>query len=313
MIFDVIVMAASLVNLFCLIAVGFAAARFGLVPQAASASFSALLMKVTLPCTTFMSLALREYDPAFIRDSLMIIAIGLVVFPLALFSSKLLASLLGVRQGRRGLWIFCCTFSNSGFMGFPMALALFGNEGLALSVMLNITFSLYAFTIGVMEINSDSGAKAGKFDWRSILFSNINIALVLSLIVYFGRLTIPSILTAPLIHLSQITTPLSMVITGMALGKNRGKNLFTDRDVWTSAAVRLLIYPLAICLVLRFLPLSNPLVAAVAALIFAMPAPSTAAVLSEMYHGDSELAAKILFLHNLLCVVTIPMVCLTLP
>ncbi|MBR1672064.1 MAG: AEC family transporter [Fretibacterium sp.] len=307
---DLLVITSNLASLFCLIAVGFAAVRSGLFSPEASAPFSALLLRITLPCTIFISLVQREYDPAFIRDSLVIIALGLVAFPAMLYASRLIAPALGVPGGRRGIWAFCCAFSNAGFMGFPIALTLFGPEGLALAVMLNITFNIYVYTIGAMEIARDNDAGAAPLNWRSVLLSNINIALVLSLVFYFGRVPLPDVLAMPLRFLSDITTPLSMIITGMALGKSRGRELFMDRDAYTSAAMRLAVLPLVLYALFRLLPVENPLVVAVAVVIFAMPAPSITTVLTEMYHGNMELAARSLFLHNILCVATIPLICL---
>lgn len=51
-------------------------------PPSASAPMSSLLLKVTLPCTIFSSLATREFDSAFLVDGVIIIVIGLVLFPL---------------------------------------------------------------------------------------------------------------------------------------------------------------------------------------------------------------------------------------
>ena len=163
-----------------------------------------------------------------------------------------------------------------------------------------------------MEISKDSGEEVQGLDIRSIIFTNINMALVLSLIFYFCRLKVPNFLVIPLQHLSGITTPLSMIVAGMALGKSSGRTLFTDRDVYTSSFIRLLVWPLLILFILRHLPLQNPLIAPVSALLFAMPAPGVTAMLTEMYHGNTELAAKLLFIQNLLCMLTIPLICMLL-
>ena len=66
---DFFVVMSNLVSLFVLIAAGYAASRSGLVKHEAMTHFSALLMKITLPCTIFISLVQKEYDPAFINDN----------------------------------------------------------------------------------------------------------------------------------------------------------------------------------------------------------------------------------------------------
>lgn len=308
---DFFSIASNLISLFALIAVGFAAVKTGVVKPEASSHFSSLLMRITLPCTIFVSLVQRDYDPAFVKDGITIIVAGLVIFVLMLYISSGLAQISGVPKGRRGIWAFISTYSNSGFMGFPIALALFGNEGLALSVMLNISFNITIYTLGAIEIIRDTPHHDSEgLDLKSIIFSNINIAVVLSLIFYFCQLKVPSMIFVPLKYLSDITTPISMLIIGAALAHSKASDLFTDVHAWTASAMRLLIYPLILCGLLRIFPLSsNPLVGAVLILINAMPGASVTAVLCEMYHADTDFAARAMFIQNVACMVTIPFVC----
>ena len=148
---------------------------------------------------------------------------------------------------------------------------------------------------------------------KGIIFSAVNIATVLSLIVYFGRVKVPAMIASPITHLSNITTPLSMVITGMALANSSGMELLTDKSAWLSALMRLVVYPVVICLILKVIPFgSGPIVGAVFVLIMAMPAASVTAALCELYHGNIEFAAKVMFIQNVLCIVTIPAVCMLL-
>lgn len=309
---DFFVVMANLVSLFALIAVGYIAVKSGVLKPEASAIFSAFLLKITLPCTIFISLVQKDYDPAFVHDSLLLIIAGMIAYPGMLYLSRVLAKPLGVPEGSRGVWAFTCSYNNCGFMGFPIALALLGTEGLALSVMLNITFNLTAYTFGAIEIARDNpNHEGGKLDIKGIIFSGINIALVLSLIFYFGQIKIHEMIAAPINYLSNITTPLSMIIIGMALAHSHGVEVLTDKYAWLSSALRLVIYPVIICLILRVIPLgSNPMVNAVFILIMAMPVASVTAVLCEMYGGNIDFAAKVMFIQNVLCVITIPLVCM---
>ena len=309
---DFFTVASNLFSLFALIAVGYIAVKTGVIKPESSQYFSALLMKITLPCTIFISLVTREYDSAFARDGIIIIIAGLVMYPVMLYTSHGLAKIFHVPEGRRGVWAFVSTYSNSGFMGFPVALALFGVEGLALSVMLNISFNITIYTLGALEIIHDNPNHDSEgVDVKSIIFSNINISTALSLIFYFGRINIPSAVAVPVKYISDITTPISMIIIGMALAHSKVSDIFSDVHAWSASAFRLIIYPLISCLVLRvFLLSDNHLVAAILILINAMPGASVTTVLSEMYHADVDFAARIMFIQNLACMVTIPLVCM---
>ena len=152
---------SNLLGLFLLIGAGFLAARLRILPKEASPYFSALLIKITLPCTIFISLATKEYDPSFIKDSLLTLGIGLIAFPAMQLLGSAGARLLRVPEGKRGIWAYCCAYPNTGFMGFPICLALFGAEGLALAVIYNITFNIYVYSIGAMAIAGDGAGDAG--------------------------------------------------------------------------------------------------------------------------------------------------------
>lgn len=103
-----------------------------------------------------------------------------------------------------------------------MALALFGEEGLALAVMFGVPFNLLVYTLGVRMVCADCAADAQPVNLVRTPVSNINIALILSLIFYVGQIPLPEALMTPVTHLSNVTTPLSMFVTGMDPGLRQG-------------------------------------------------------------------------------------------
>ena len=311
---DFFVIAANLISLFILIAVGWGAVKIKILTDEASPVFSNLLMKITLPCTIFTSIVKRDYDPSFLRDGLTIIIAGLITFAVLLYAARILAVLFRVPENCKHVWAFSSAFTNAGYMAFPIVLALLGPDGLALAVMLNIAFNIVVFTIGELEIakdNHEPGAK--KISAKSVIFSVVNFATALSLIFYFGQIKVHDIVMSPLNYLAGLTTPISMIMIGLALAHSKADELFTDIHVWTNSLTGLIIFPAALCLILKILPLSsNPLVPAVLVLVVAMPAASLTTVFTEMYHSNTDFGARVLFLQNLFCVLTIPLICMML-
>lgn len=311
---DFFMIASNLISLFILMAAGWAAAKVKILNDNASPVFSNLLMKITLPCTIFTSIVQRNYDPAFLYDGLTIIGTGLIVFGVLLYSAKFLSVLLRVPENCRHVWAFSASFTNAGYMGFPITLALLGSEGLALAVMLNIAFNIDIFTIGALEIaqdNHEPGAK--KISAKSVIFSAVNFATVSSLIFYFGQIKLPEFILSPAIYLANLTTPISMLMIGIALAHSKASELFTDIHTWTNSLTGLIVFPVLLCLILKIIPVSsNPLVAAVLVLAVAMPAASLTTVFTEMYHSNTDFGARVLFIQNLFCIITIPLICLML-
>ena len=219
---DFMVVFSNLFGLFLLIAAGAFGVRMKLIKPEASQHFTALLLKITLPCTIFISLVTREYDPSFLRDSLIMLALSLITYPSLQLISTAVCRLLKIPAGKRGLWTFASTYSNNGFMGYPVCLALFGPEGLALAVIFGIGFNVYVYSIGAMAVASDAGVAADRPSLKKILFTGVNAATLLSLLFYFGQIPLPKVAVMPLTYLQHHDAPLH-VYHGHGPGTQQGK------------------------------------------------------------------------------------------
>lgn len=310
---DIAVLFSNLIGLFLLIAVGFGAVRLNILPAQAAKPMSALLMKITVPATVVTSM-IRPFDPSFLRQGLVMLGVGVLLFGLFSLLSPWLSRLFRVPQGRRGMWSCCATFCNNSFMGFPVALAVLGEEGLALTVILAIPFNLLAYSVGAKMVcmDVDSGDSAPAVSWKKAIFSLINLATLVGVVLYVTQLPVPEAVLTPLRHLSNVTTPLSMVIIGMNLSQGSLADVVRDRDAFTASGVRLVLFPLLAWAVMRCIPGLDSLVMAAALLNMSMPSPAAATLLGEEYGGSVQMGSRIIFLSSLLCIVTIPFVSLLL-
>lgn len=307
------VLLSNLTGLFLLIGVGFAAARTGLIPAGASKPLSALLMKVAVPATVFCSM-LRPYDPGFLKLGGSMFLLGVTMLPAFTVLSLALTRVLRVPQGRRGMWSCCATFGNNGFMGFPVALALFGEEGLSLTVILSVPFSCLLFSVGAKLICMDRPADsaAAPISWGQAIFSGVNLAMALGLAAYFTQIQIPQAILSPLEYLAGMTTPLSMIVSGISLSQGRLSEVVRDRDALTASGFRLLVYPLAAWCVLKLIPGLDSLVFGAFLINLAMPTAAVTTFIAEEHDGCAQLSARTVFLSSLLCIITLPLISLLL-
>ena len=290
---------------------GFLAVRLKVVPVQTSKPLSSLLMKITLPATVFASL-IRPFDSEFLKLGAIAIGLSLLFFSLFTPLTLALSRLLRVPRGQRGMWCCCATFSNTGFMGFPVAYALFGDEGLILAVLINIPFNFLLYSVGVWMVCQDTEGSMGSFSLRKVLISPLNIGMFLGLIFYFTQLSIPEAIFTPIEHLSNVTTPLSMLVTGMNLAQGKVSDVIRDKSAITSSLTRLLVCPVIAWAVMALIPNLNALVMGVTLVIMAMPSPAATPIIGEQYNGNVQLGARVVFLSSLLCIATIPLVSLLL-
>ena len=138
-------------------------------------------------------------------------------------------------------------FPNVGFIGYPVAVALFGPEALFYAVILVLPFNLLSFTLGPLML---TGAK--RFSLRQ-MFSPCVAASLLALVLALARLRPPEMVGEALEFVGGITVPLSLMFEGSLLaGLPLGRLLASPR-LWIMTAVRLLAMPMLLTPILRLM------------------------------------------------------------
>lgn len=308
------VLLTNLVSLFLLIGIGFLSAKMKLVPDTVSGPITSVLLRVALPALIF-SAAVKPIDGSFLRDGLQLLLIGTVAHTAYAVISWFLSGLLRVPDDRRGMWTVCCTFSNNGFMGYPILAALFGDKGVSFNVLLSIPWNLFVFSAGPRLVVRDDPEKRSSLppiSIRGCLLTPCNYALVAGFACSFLKIPLPACVLSPIDMLGDVTTPLSMFVIGMTLAQGNFMEVIRDRDAWTASLNRLIVLPLLTWLVLRMLPIANPMVVGVVFLVMSMPAPAIGSILAEQYGGNAVLASRTVFLSSLLCIITLPLMMLLL-
>jgi predicted permease len=304
---DITIIFNNIITLFLLIFVGFFAGKTGVLSKNASGYLSDILMKITLPATIFISIA-GTYSQGILKDSFTIVILTFAIHSSCILISLAYTNFFKVHEKDRGIWVFVSTFSNNGFMGFPIAYAILGKEGLFLASISNMVFNILIFSIGIKIITI--GFESSKnIKIKKLFMNNSNIAIVLGLAFYITQTSIPQTIFNSLNHLSNVTTPLSMILVGLSISSIKIQEIFNDYKLYILSLVRLLVMPLLAIAIMKFINFgSDSLVPKVMAIVLAMPAPSVTAIIAEQYNCNKELAAKAVILTNVVSMITIPFV-----
>ena len=304
---DITVIFNNITTLFSLIFVGFFAGKTGLVSKNATGYLSDILMKITLPATIFLSIS-GTFNQGILKESLIIVILTFVIHSSCILISLVYTKLFKVPEADRGIWVFVSTFSNNGFMGFPIVYAILGKEGLFLASISNTVFNILIFSIGIKIITM--GFESSKnLSIKKLFLNNNNIAIIFGMLSYITQTSIPQPIFNSINHLGNVTTPLSMILVGLSISGSKIKEMFNDYKLYILSAIRLLVMPFLAIAIMKFIPFSSTsLVPKVMAIVLAMPAPSVTAIIAEQYNGNKELAAKVVFLTSIVSMVTIPVV-----
>lgn len=304
---DMSVVVTSVFLLFALIFLGFFIGKRKIVRQESIPDLSNLVLKVTMPVTVFCSI-IDQRDGSGIGGSLGQIFVGILL--MHLFSAViifLLVKVLRVPEEEHGVWLFTCVFSNNGFMGLPLALSVFGSEGMFIMALGNVITNLLIFSVGIRLLTWRYPMK-DKLSFRKMFVNNINIAVVLGFVFLLLHIPVPDVLDQLLSYLSNITSGLSMLVVGLSLSRLPFREVFREKKIFLLPVLRLLVVPLLVIGGLRVLPFEvDPMVCNILILTSALPAASSQSMITEQYHTNTSAAARAVFVTTLFSVITVPL------
>ena len=286
------------------IAAGYAANRLGYLGGETDQKLSKLLLNITMPAMIVAAVITGEELPE-LSTILSILAVGVVFYLLELVFVLVVPRLLSGTPAQKGVWKYALAYPNVGFIGYPVAVALFGDGALFYAAILALPFNLLSYSLGPLLL-----AGTARFRWKQ-LFAPCIVASVLGLVLALTRLRPPALVGEVLDFVGSITVPLSLLVIGSLLAGMSAGQVLRSPKLWLLTALRLLVLPAALCLLLRLLG-TESLVMGIAVSQIAMPVAVNGTLLSMEYGGDTEGMAQITFLTTVCSIVTIPVIAVAL-
>lgn len=282
--------AGQVVMLFLLMGTGIAAVKTGVLKPEGKQTLSNLLVYLVVP-----AMIVNSYRMEFSMEILHNL--------LAAFGMSLLALTARRKDSRTPIFRFACIFSNAAYMGFPLISALFGSEGLLYASAYVTVFNILLWTMGYGFV---SGSSDPKEVLHSLLHTPVLYAMVIGLCIYLLQIPVPQLIAQPLELMANMTTPLSMVITGMLLAAGDLDCIVRSKPVWKLAAVRMLLIP-AVCLAVFGLLGFRSMTAQVVLLLECCPSAAITSVFAVQFGHDESFAAGSVVLTTLLSIVALPL------
>ena len=291
------VLAEMLVILFA-IAAGYVANHLGYLGGQTDQKLSKLILNITMPAMIVAAVITGEELPE-ISVILSILEVGVVFYVLEFALVLTVPRLLPGTAGEKGVYRYTLAFPNVGFIGYPVAVALYGDGALFYAAILALPFNLLSYSLGPLML-----AGAARFRWRQLLSPCI-VASVLGLVLALTRLRPPAIVGEMLDFVGDITVPLSLLVVGSLLAHMSPGKVLRSPKLWVLSVLRLLVMPALLCLVLRGMHI-EAMVLGIAVSQMGMPVAVNGTLLSMEYGGDTEAMAQVTFLTTLGAIITIP-------
>lgn len=289
--------------LFLIIGIGYAAAKAKLFPPNTNRALAQLVIYITNPCTVLYSV-LGSQRGLTNREVLLLTGIAAAFFAVVIAAGQALPRLLRCPGEKRSMYAFMVTFSNMGFLGFPVVSALYGPEAVFYASIFNLFFQLVVYTYGVWLMGGATGHF--RLHWKTFC-TPIILASIVAYVCYLTDVSAPQFLVKTLGMLSNVTSPMCMLVIGIALANVPVGRVFSNWRLYVINLVKLLGLPLLAYALLHRV-VTNPLILGITVVIAAMPVATMSTLLATKYNADEELAASGVFLSTLLSLVTIPVV-----
>ena len=285
-------------TMFLLILTGVLIKKLKIIDAAGRKMLSDLLIDVILPCNIVESfLGGMVFPDGFARNCLLAVGLSAVIQLMSIYGSKLLFRKYPREQ--RSVLSYGIICSNSSFVGLPVARLLFGDLGVIYTSMFQIPLRFTMWTAGLSLFTSVSRKDA----FRKLFRHPCIIAVFAGLLLMAAPVSLPG-------FLDSCTVPVSMFVIGTILADAPIRSMFSKPVLWYTC-LRLVLYPLLLCVLLKPLHLDTTLTN-VCILMTGMPAGSTGSILADKYDCDAVFASQIAFASTLCSILTIPLLTLVM-
>ncbi len=297
-----VVIANQVIMMFLLIAVGVISRKRGLLNEDSARHLSAFLLDVAMPGVILSSLYQPMHQELLAGFGLTFL-LAVLLHLLGILASRLLLC------GREGQACrterFVVTYANGAYIGIPLIRATLGEQNVFFATAFVAVFMIFHWTHGIAELG-------GSINVKKLLYNPCLIAVALGFLIFGFQipLPIPVIDTARL--LGGLTTPLSMIITGVFLAELRLSDLKSLRMYWV-ALLRTVIMPLAGIAVVVALGAPNWFLGAdmaclVAVYCFASPSAVSVMMLSAALGKETLYPGSLVAVTTAMALVTLPLV-----
>ena len=288
-----------LVILFAM-AMGFLAHRLGYFNGETDQRLAKGVLNITMPAMIVAAVITGDTLPE-LAEVLAVLKVAAVFYLLEMVFALAAPRLLGGTPGQKGVWRFGLVFGNIAFIGYPVATALFGPEALFYAVILAMPFNLLSYTLGPLML---VGAK--RFQWKQLI-TPCTTAAVLGLFFALTRLRPPALVGECLAFVGNVTVPLSLLVVGSLLAGLPMGQVFKSPRLWCLSALRLLVLPGVLYIILRALG-TESLLLGITVIEMAMPVAVNGSMLCLEYGGDKECMAQATLLTTAASIITIPLI-----
>ncbi|WP_461436363.1 AEC family transporter [Methanosphaera sp.] len=279
-----------------MIVLGYVLKRQNILKSRDSNVLSRIVLTVSLPSLVFVNLSTANIS----TDMLLLPFAAFSISAICMVISFLFCKSRGYSKVKTWTIMIACAMMNTGFLGFPISLGVFGNEGFLNAIFFDLETTLIFVIFGMVLVSIFGGNR------KEVLKQAVGFvplwAVIIALLFNIFHLQYGYVIETTLNYLGQSTIPLIMISLGLTLDFKEIKHSFTDSLF--VAFVKLILAPIIIFLILNAINFGG-LSFKVAILEAGMATAMNALVLAITYDLDTKLMSSIIFTNTVLSLITL--------
>ena len=279
-----------------MILVGFFLKRLSILKSSDSTLLSKIVLNISLPALIFINLSKANVS----FDMLLLPFLALILSAILLCIAYVYCKIKGYSKKTTWTIVLATSMMNTGFIGFPVSLGVFGNDGFLHAIFFDLSTTILFIVYGMVLVKEFGGNRnevlkqSVKFIplWAvvfAVIFNIFNIPifdLAANVLDYFANSTIPLIMLS-----------LGLTIDFKAIGRSIGDSLFVS-------FVKLVLSPCIIFVILSILNIRG-MTFNIAILEAGMSTAMNALVLAITYNLDTKLMSSMIFTNVILSLFTL--------
>ncbi|MBR5236576.1 MAG: AEC family transporter [Clostridia bacterium] len=208
----------------------------------------------------------------------------------------------------RNVYKYAMAYGNYGFMGNFIILGVWGDAMFYKYTMFTFLVAILCSSWGLYILIPKEQNEGLWHNLKKALITPPIIALVAGIIIGLSGLSrfVPDFLITAFNNAGQCQGPVAMLLAGFVIGGYDFKKLLLNKKVYIATALRLVVLPAILMVILKLLGASEELMV-LALVLSATPLGLNTIVYPAAYGGETQTGASMATISHTLSVITIPL------
>ena len=274
---------------------GYVLGRTKLVKEEHTKLLSSLLVYMCMPCNVFETFS-KHFNVEEITSRYTFVLAGVAVVLFTSLISIFLGKAITKDKYERCIYRYATVIPNYGYLCYPLAKALYGDEFLLLIMLFTLAFIVYNYTVGFHSmLKMDTSLKN--------LLNPVTIGIILGAIFGIFHIPVPEFVYKITSTSAGCMAPISMLIVGVVISSYDIKDILCQRNAYIMTGLRLIVIPFVIGFAIK--PFVSPELLRVVVLVSAMPCGSNTVAFPRLVNENTKPGAAMVFISNILVCATL--------